>query len=178
MASSDLALLEKTARRAYERGRWQYALRRAPIALLVAAAVAAVCPYPRLALVAGAVLVPAVAVSLWRGQGFGSAARGGLLAGSVVVAVRYALLLAGHACVLGSCWSICRMACVGAGLVAGVGFGLIARGWSVRHATAGAGIALLAAVPACAFAGALGVLGVVLGFVAASAPALALQRAR
>ncbi len=182
MASTERTSLAERARRAYERGRVLGALRRAPLPLLLACVAAAVCPYPALALGCGILLVVVFTVCLWRGEGAHEGAFAGLLAGSAVLLVPLLLTLAGHACFSGACWPVCRPGCIAAGLIAGlaVGAGATRRRHLVfARILAGAVVTLLVAVPACAFAGLFGILGMVAAFAATSVPAAALSvRAR
>ena len=175
MALSDEALRER-ALRAYERGRLRLAFRRGAWALPVVALMLAVCP--RSTLTAGAAaLLPAAAVALlWRGEAWGRAVKPGLLAGAAPLALPATLTASGHVCVFGACLQVCVAGCLGAGLLAGLVLGVRAlalRAGRGPFLLAASALVLLVGVPACAFAGVLGVLGMAAGLsAAASTPTL------
>jgi hypothetical protein len=82
---------------------------------------------------------------------------------------------ASEVCVGEMCCSLCLVGCVGGGLGAGLLVGrraaALPEGRGAFLAAAGA-LALLAGAPACAFAGLMGLAGLLLGFAAGSAPPL------
>jgi hypothetical protein len=131
------------------------------------------CRYPTLAALCGAALVALTAAFSWRGQLWGRAVAPGLAAGLAPLILPLLMRGASEICVGQMCCSLCLV--VSGGIVAGLAIGRRASGLAEGRATflAAAGtLALLAGAPACAFAGVVGLLGLLLGFAAGSAPAL------
>jgi hypothetical protein len=174
MERSEAALAVR-ARRAYEQGRLQVAVWRAvPLVPLVAWSLAW-CRYPTLAALCGATLVALTVAFAWRGQLWGRAVAPGLAAGLAPLVLPLLMRGATEVCVGEMCCSLCLLGCVSGGIVAGVVIGrrasALAEGRAPFFAAAGA-LALLAGAPACAFAGIVGLAGLLLGFAAGSAPVL------
>jgi hypothetical protein len=169
------AALALRARRAYERGRLQAAVWRAvPLVPLVAWSLAW-CRYPTLAALCGATLVALTVAFGWRGQTWGRAIAPGLLAGLPPLVLPLLMRGASEVCVGEMCCSLCLLGCVSGGIVAGLLIGRRASGLAEGRATflaAAGALALLAGAPACAFAGVVGLAGLLLGFAAGSAPVL------
>jgi hypothetical protein len=174
MERSEAALAAR-ARRAYEQGRLQAAVWRAvPLVPLVVWSLAW-CRYPTLAALCGATLVALTVAFAWRGQLWGRAVAPGLAAGLAPLVLPLLMRGASEVCVGEMCCSLCLLGCVSGGIVAGVVIGrrasALAKGRAPFLAAAGA-LALLAGAPACAFAGVVGLAGLLLGFAAGSAPVL------
>jgi hypothetical protein len=174
MEPSEAALVS-LARRAYERGRVQAALWRAAPLVPVVAWTWGWCRYPALAAACGAALVALTVAFRWRGQVWGRAVMPGLAAGLVPFVLPFSMRGASEVCVGGMCCSLCLVGCIGGGVLAGVLVGRRAsaldEGRAAFLAAAGT-LALLAGAPACAFAGVIGVAGLLLGFAGGTAPAL------
>jgi len=164
------------ARRAYELGRLQWALRGASGTLLLVTASVLFGGNMLLRLVVGAALLLTVTFCLWRGQMLATAVRPGLLAGlfpfGLLLTMRCA---AGHFCEIADCghW----MAFCGAGgLVAGVL--LAAHAWHLRDGAltfliAGSTIAALTGLLGCFAGGIMGAVWMAFGEMAATLPAFA-----
>jgi len=177
MASSDAGHLARRARAAYERGRGRRAVVQAAPLVLLPASFAFWCAPPALAAAAALGLFLGATAFLWRGEGYGRAVLPGVLAGAPTLAlpmlVRAGL---GHVCHPGTCWNVCVAGCVAAGITAGlVLWWLAPRSGAdrTRFLVAGTALAAATALPACSFAGLIGMGALVLGLVAAAAPALA-----
>jgi hypothetical protein len=178
MEPSEAALAVR-ARRAYEQGRLQSALWRAvPLVPLVAWTLGW-CRYPALAALCGTALVALTVAFGWRGQTWGRAVAPGLAAGLAPLVLPLLMRGASDVCVGELCCSLCLLACVGGGLVAGLVIGRRAAalpgGRGAFLAAAGA-LALLAGAPACVFAGVIGLAALALGFAAGMAPPLVLHQ--
>jgi hypothetical protein len=180
MAANDLAMtLEARARRAYEWGRLRWSLRPSPL-VLAAAAAALACgrPLPSTCALAGLLLPLSVALSFAGGAG-GRAVMPGLLAGTVALACPVLMHTVGHVCLGPSCIMLGLPACIAGGAAAGV---LIASRAAQeesggRFLLAALAVAGLMGALGCSLAGAVGVLGMLAGTVAAGAPTLlALRR--
>jgi len=174
MEPSDAALLAR-ARRAYEQGRLQAALWRAAPLVPVVAWTWSWCRYPALAALCGAALVALTVAFRWRGQVWGRAVLPGLAAGLAPLVLPWLMRGASEVCVGEMCCSLCLLGCVGGGSLAGVLVGRRAaaldEGRGTFLAAAGA-LALLAGAPACAFAGVIGLAGLLIGFAGGTAPVL------
>jgi len=169
------ATLVARARRAYERGRLQAALWwAAPLALL-AAWTASWCRYPALAVACGAALVLLTVAFRWRGQVWARAVWPGLAAGLPPLVLPFLMREASQVCVGEVCCSLCLVGCVGGGALAGVLVGRraasLGEGRGAFLAAAGT-LALLTGAPACAFAGVIGLAGLLLGFAGGTAPVM------
>jgi len=181
MAANDsLIVLERRARRAYELGRLRAALRVAPV-VAAGAAVALLCGRPVSLTVAVAAALLVLSVSLLHAGGSGG--RGvwpGLLAGVAPLAMPLFMITAGHACFGDACMSLCLPACVLGGAVAGVAVARMAAryGGDWKFVGAALAVAALGGSMGCSIAGATGVVGMIAGFVAAGAPALAVVARR
>ena len=161
------------ARRAYELGRLRTALRVAlyvvPMTLL------SLLGYPRPvvnAILGLTLLVVAVGL-LWRGQTYGRAATAGLLAGAAPLLIPMLVRSGGHCCIGGVCWTMCMVACIGGGFVAGGVVGM----WAMfQHSSRGTFFAIALAVASiagslgCVTSGVAGVLGMMAGMLASGAP--------
>jgi hypothetical protein len=174
------ATIAARARRAYERGRVQASLWRAAPLLPLAAWMVSWCRYPVLAAACGALLVALTIAFVWRGQVWGRAVAPGLAAGLAPLVLPLFMRGASEVCVGETCCSLCLIGCVTGGLVAGVFVGRRASALSEgRGAFLGAAgtLAVLAGAPACAYAGVIGLAGLLIGFAVGTAP-VALARAQ
>jgi hypothetical protein len=175
MEPSESALSVR-ARRAYERGRLQAALWLAVPLVPLVVWTWSWCRYPTVAATCGAAIVALTVAFRWRGQVWGRAVVPGLAAGLAPLVLPWLMRGASDVCVGEMCCSLCLVGCIGGGLLAGA---LVGRRAASLHEGAGTflaaagALALLAGAPACAFAGVIGLAGLLLGFAAGSAPALA-----
>jgi hypothetical protein len=174
MGPSETALLAR-ARRAYERGRLRAALWRAALLVPVVAWSWTWCPYPALAVACGTALVALTVAFRWRGQVWARGIWPGLAAGLPPLVLPFLMREASQVCVGEVCCSLCLIGCVGGGLVAGALVGRraasLGEGRAAFLAAAGT-LALLAGAPACAFAGVIGLAGLLIGFAGGTAPLL------
>jgi len=173
------AVLSARARRAYEQGRLQAALWRAAPLVPLVAWTCSWCRYPVLAAGCGVALVVLTVAFLWRGQLWGRAVAPGLAAGLAPLVLPLLMRGASEVCVGEMCCSLCLVGCVGGGVFAGALVGrraaALAEGRGAFLAAAGT-LALLAGAPACAFAGAMGLAGLLAGFAGGTVPALTSPR--
>jgi hypothetical protein len=172
------AALAARARRAYERGRLGWALRRATAAMAVAAVALVGCPAPAQPATCAGALGVALAICLWRGGAWARGARLGFLAGLAPCWLPAAVRAA-----YASCDRVCPTlpaVCLTAGVVAGLlvaWLGLRVHG-DRRFWLAAAATAILAGAVGCLAAGLAGLGGMALGMLAgAAAPALAARTA-
>ena len=149
MDAPDAAVAAR-ARRAYERGRLDSALRRAVLAIPVLGLALLGCADPAASSVSGLALIAAVTLCLWRGESWRHGVGPGLLSGAVPLLVPLAAQAIGHLCSASRCF-MDPTVCVVAGLAGSVG---------------------------CLLYGLIGVGGMVIGLLAAAAPVVVLRRAR
>jgi hypothetical protein len=172
------ALLLTRARRAYEAGRVLLGLRRSAAVVPMAGLSVVACGRPWATAAVAALLLAAVVLFEWRGEGVGRGARVGLLAGIPPLLLPLVLRGTMHACSATFCLSY-SAACLASGVVAGVAIGL----WTVRRGVRGRGVAaaglvaVLAGSLGCLIAGLGGLGGLALGLGLGAAPLLALRRA-
>lgn len=172
MASSDAWLMDN-ARGAYNRGRLEFATLRAVAFLPFVAAIFLSCPSPWMAASAVAVLLPLVVALAWRGEGYARGVTRGLWAGGFVVLLPLIVRVSGHACVLGACVPICLAVCTLAGFGAGLILGATAPASDRTRVLGSAAVLVgLMGVPACAFAGAAGIAGMLVAAALAGLPVL------
>lgn len=173
------ARLAARARFAYELAGLRLGLREAwlvvPLVMLSLG-----CSGPRLAaLGTGALLLVATVVLVSIGGVAGRAVRPGLLAGGLCAALPFAMRLA-HLCVLVGCRSLVQF-CLAGGLLSGLFLGYAAarfpRDRLLFLAVSGT-IAGVAGSLGCLLAGAAGVVGMAVGFLAASVPVFVLTHDR
>jgi hypothetical protein len=176
----ELIELRHRALRAYELGRARFAAKAAAAALVVGvAAVGLGRPLPLTAALS-AILFVVVGVSVFRGGAAGRAVWPALAAGAGATFLPLAIRTAGCTLFGPECMRLCLPACVVGGGVMGVALALTARreeGQAREFLIAGTAIAALAASIGCSLAGAGGVVGMVLGTVAAGAPVWLVARA-
>ena len=130
----------------------------------------------------GAGFVLLAAALAFHGRAPGHAVGPGMLAAAAATLCPLVIRAVGQVCQSDACMSLCLPACVVGGATAGVLLGLRAKGEEDRQSAlqtlvAGAALVLLAAPMGCAMLGASGLLGVVIGMVAGSAPMLIRARA-
>lgn len=152
-----------------------------PIVLLALAS-----PSARLHVAVGGVALFCIITALsFLGGAFGRAVAPGLMAGAVPLVVPLVLRVIGHGCsgmtccLEGQC-TTCLVVCVGAGLVSGAVLAMAALTEardSRRLLASAAAVSVIAGSLGCVIAGASGVLGMVLGTLAASTPILISRRA-
>jgi hypothetical protein len=170
--------LERRARRAYELGRLSQALRVVPWVLLPAA-VALLCGRPAGLIFALCAAVLAVSVALLVRGGMAARSVGpGLAAGWAALVPPLLLRTAGHACFGDSCMALGLPACAVGGALSGILIGrLVLRRGGGAAFWIGAGIlAGLTGAMGCSIGGSFGILGMIAGVVAGSAPAVVLAR--
>ncbi len=172
MASVDLNdPVAARARRAYERGRWRYALAGFAPILLVPVLVLCVDGFTLRTIALGLLLFGVGTVLLWYGRDAGRGVLPGVLAGLIPFA---AALCAPHMhmCMGPSCMSVCLAACAGGGAIAGAVLGLLWRG-SRRSRLAlavAAAMSVTTGTLGCACVGYGGVLGMAAGFAVGMLP--------
>jgi hypothetical protein len=168
MPSINLDLLERRARRGYERSRGRRALLGVlPVAFL---AVALFClgvhPHPQLMLAFGAAVFLLGAALLWYGRDPARAVLPGLAAGFLPLCLALCARHWGGMCTDAECIAMCFPACVvggvlAAGVVSWYGALRVRTGWFWAYAS---GIALLTGAVGATCAGYRGVLGVAAGY--------------
>jgi hypothetical protein len=176
------AELSARARRAYEIGRWRWALQ---IAWVVAALVAASFVVAGASFVSagvGVALLGAAAALRWRGGSAAAAVRAGFAAGLVPFALLLALKCgSGAFCSFGVCMTHCAHFCALGGLVAGVLLAARARHHGADVAeflVAGSAIAALTGLLGCFVGGLAGIAWMIAGELVATLPAVALELRR
>jgi hypothetical protein len=173
MDSADLKPTEARARRAYELTRVRRAaLAFAPVVVLVAAAsllgerIGYVFAFGTLLFLFGVGL-------LWYGRGLKRAVLPGLAAG--IVPLVFGLCARHlHDCMGPGCWTFCVPACFAGGVIAGIAIDVVTLQRANRGGflLAAAGIGLLTGAMGCSCAGALGLLGLVVGLGVTTIPGL------
>ena len=172
MDSTELGRIERRTRWRYEWSRARRALLGfSPSAILVAVAtVLAARPAPTLGF--GVSLFIIGATLLWFGRDLKYSVLPGIGAGLVPLTLAICANRMGHACLDGSCTSLCLPACVIGGLGAGVVSALVARrsgrGWAVWMASSAT--AMLTGAMGCVCIGAAGLIGLALGYSVGSLP--------
>jgi hypothetical protein len=165
--------IERLARRAYERGRLAHAFLLAAWLLPVLAVMVASCRVLALSGASGALLMTAAVGLWWRGQAYGRAVAPGVGAGLVPLGATLSAAALGHLGPALTCWQGCLTLCVTAGCLAGlvVGHRAAQQGPDRGSFLVSAGVvAVLVGAPGCAFAGAAGIIGMLLGLAAVSTP--------
>ncbi len=119
----------------------------------------------RTACVVAIALLAVGVVALWRGQVAARALWPGVLAGLLPLGLALAARSYGHACLGGSCTSLCVPACALGGLLAGVAVAYAARRSKApaRYALVAGSAALLVGCLGCSCVGYAGMLGLALG---------------
>jgi hypothetical protein len=180
MESADT--LAARARRAYEGGRLRWALQIGWIVLpLIAISFVAVGASP-VSAATGALLLATATLLRWRGQTASAAVRAGLAAGLIPFALLLTLKCgAGAFCALGGCMAHCARFCGFGGLAAGVLLALRARRHAehvVQFLVAASAIAALTGLLGCFIGGLTGMAWMLLGELAATLPAFAVELRR
>ena len=171
--------LEDRARRAYEGGRFGWALRRGLAVPVVASAALVGCEQVAATVACIGLLALAVVGCLWRGGSYAVGVRPGLLAGMAPFALPVAAHATGHACSATLCLFLPTF-CIAGGVVGGVVLG--AQGHRLVEGPLGFWIsavvvAALAGSVGCMVAGLAGLTGMALGLVLGAAPVLAVRAA-
>jgi hypothetical protein len=176
----DEAMLRARALRAYERGRFESALRTSSLALPLIALSWLACRNLAGTLVSGGALFSLCVFARWRGGALARGVAPGLLAG-VMPLLGPIVTLGLHSCSDGTCCSTFLFACFAGGLAGGA----LAGAWLSRReplelpaVAAALSIAALTGALGCLIAGVGGVVGMGLGLLAGSVPAIWLARAR
>lgn len=170
--------LERRARRAYELGRVSQALRIVPWVLLPAA-VALLCGRPVGLVFALCAALLALSVGLLvRGGMAGRSVLPGLAAGWAALLPPLLLRTAGHACFGDSCMTFGLPVCALGGALSGVLLGklVLSRGGGAAFWIGAGLLAGLTGAMGCSIGGTFGILGMIAGVVAGSAPAMVLAR--
>ena len=182
MPSIDLDLLERRARRGYERSRALRALFGVlPVALLAAVLFClGVHPHPHVMLALGAGVFVLGATLLWYGREPARAVLPGLAAGFLPLCLALCTRHLGHLCTDAECIEMCLPVCVAGGvLAAGVvsWYGTL-RARSTWFWASASGLALLTGAVGASCAGYRGVLAVALGYAFGFTGAFVLVRLR
>jgi hypothetical protein len=179
MESAELAV---RARRAYEVGRWRWALQIAWVVLVLVAASFVIAGASTACAIIGATLLAAAATLRWRGGAASAAVGAGFTAGLVPFALLLLLKCGARAfCSFGVCMTHCAHFCALGGLAAGVLLAARAhrRGDGVvEFLAAGSAVAALTGMLGCFVGGLGGVAWMIAGELAATLPAFALGRLR
>ncbi len=115
--------LIEAAERAYERGRFWWALRVAALVIPLVAISAYFAPNPWVNVVCGGLLLAAAAVLRFRGRGLANAVDLGLMGGAAAYLMPLVAASTGGGCSV-VCWTHCLAACTAGGLIAGGFIGL------------------------------------------------------
>ena len=169
--------IEARARRAYELGRVDLALRRSLLLTPVILLPFTCCSDPASNLLTGFLLIAAVAWCLWKGEGWRLGVAPGLASGVVPLLAPLAVHASGHTCRGGVC--LMPSSC----LVAGVAGGLLL-GWFVRRlrsvgpaaVVSASLVAGLTGSVGCLAYGLIGLAGMAAGMAAGALPVLIVRR--
>ncbi len=176
------AELEARARRAYEAGRLRWALQIGWIVLALVAASALAAGRSPVSAATGAALVVAATALRWRGGTLAASVRAGLAAGLVPFVLLVTLKCgAGLSCALSGCIPHCTRFCALGGLAAGVLLATRARRHEEQVVTFLVGASLIAALTGllgCFVGGLTGMAWMVVGELAATLPAFAVELRR
>jgi hypothetical protein len=171
MVSTDLALVERRARLAYELGRVRLALLGvAPVALIVTAA--AIFAYrPMTTLVLAVSTVVASGAMLWYGREPQRAVLPGVGAGLVPLVLALCATHF-HACGPEGCSTYCLPACICGGVVAGLAVAAVGhrRRAGLLYWLSASGLCLLTGAMGCSCVGYAGVVGLGVGFAGGVVP--------
>jgi hypothetical protein len=173
----DEAELAARARRAYERGRLGWSVRRALMAVAITGVALVSCPRPGAPAACAAALGILLAVCLWRGGSWARGARLGFLAGLAPCLFPTAVR-AVHACTDRVCLGpsvVCLLPGVAAGLLL-AWLGLRSHG-DRRFWLAAATVMILAGAIGCLFAGLAGLAAMAIGILAGAAAPVLVARA-
>lgn len=179
MASNEGPVLAMALAR-YERSRLKNAALAAIPSLLLPALACVVGGRLAFSAILGGAIWSAVVLLAWKGQAWGMSVPSGLMAGAVPLSLALLAQKIGHVCTPQGCTSLCVPMCAAGGAIAGVVIAAAARRSPMPLVTLGCGAALSLAVGSmgCSCVGASGMLGMVVGLVASTGLALAVQRLR
>lgn len=182
MPSTDLDLLERRARRGYERSRVLRALLGVlPVALLAAVVLCLkVHPHPHVMLAVGAGVFVLGAALLWYGRDPARAVLPGLAAGFLPLCLALCTRHLGHMCTDAECIAMCLPVCVTGGVLAAgvVGWYGALRERSAWFWVSASGLALLTGAVGATCAGYSGVLAVAAGYALGFAGTFLFKRLR
>ena len=182
MRSTNLALLERRARRGCERARlFRGLLGVLPVALLAAVLLClGVHPHPHVMLAVGGAAFILGAALLWYGRDPARAVLPGLVAGFLPLCLALCTRHLAHTCTEAACVAICLPVCVLGGVLAAAvvsWYGAL-RARSAWFWAAASGLALLTGAVGATCAGYQGVLAVAAGYVLGFAGAFLFLRVR
>lgn len=175
MERTELVLMERRFRRIYELSRLKQAVFGfTPILMLVLAATAFGGQHS-LVLLLGPLLFGAGVLALWYGREPARGVLPGALAGGAALVLVLCVSQMGHVCTGSECVSWCLPACIAGGLLSGALVSIVGVRQKRRagYWASASGITLLTGALGCSCAGFAGVIGLVVGFLAVTAPSIA-----
>ncbi|HEY0466728.1 MAG TPA: hypothetical protein VGC79_21120 [Polyangiaceae bacterium] len=182
MQSTDLDLLERRARRGYERSRlFRSLLGVLPVALLAAVVLClGIHPHPHVMLALGAGVFVLGAALLWYGRDPARAVLPGLAAGFLPLCLALCAQHLGHRCSEAECIAMCLPACAAGGVLAA---GIVSWYGALRKRsawfwTSASSLALLTGAVGATCAGLSGVLAVAAGYSLGFASGFVFKRLR
>lgn len=172
MDSTDLAQLQRRARRKYELARARRALLLFAPALSVVALAAVASKHPGSALAFGSAMFVVGVALLWYGRDVRRAVLPGLAMGLLPLALALCANHLGHSCMADRCLTWCVPACTLGGFGAGMGVSLLGRRAKQGAAfwLAATALTLLTGAMGCSCVGYSGVAGLVVGYGLGSLP--------
>ena len=179
MSGPDVELAAR-ARRAYELGRLDAALRRSLLLAPLVATAFLCCADASGVLIGGLGLMAVVTFCLWRGEAFRRGVRPGLIAGMVPLILPLAIQAAGHPCDPYRCLldaSICLLAGGAGGIALGLAAPRPREAGGIPLFVAGL-VAGLTGSMGCVLYGLIGLGGMALGLLGGAVPLLAARYAR
>jgi hypothetical protein len=170
----------RLARRAYEWGRLCGGLRSLFFIVPMVAVATVFGAEPLRSLLLGSVLCALGVGFLWRGGAWAQGTFQGVTAGIVPMMLPLFTRSNMTCCVGGGCWSVCMVACVAGGVIAGgiVGYFLFTRGFRWQQMLATTVVASLSGALGCGVSGIAGIVGMVTAMALISTPVLVYTRLR
>jgi hypothetical protein len=175
MDSTDLAKMERRARRKYELARaWQAFWGFSP-SLVVVTDAALASKHPTSAVVFGSGMFALGLGLLWYGRGVRRAVLPGLAMGLLPLSLALCANHVGHMCMGDGCMTLCVPACAIGGLGAGIGVSVIGwrQGQGIGFWVAASALTVLTGAMGCSCVGYAGVAGLAIGYAAGVLPAIA-----